>query len=343
MLRFQSTQSVSGIFIKILFIAMTLFMTQLNAAERARNLYVVAKSGNVFRVVDQKQVGQIKLNDKPPASIMSVSFDPVAKNLYVVDFPYLERGGMFVIDGKSLRQKKFLPGVQYITTNVTDDARQLELQYSDTLNSNHEDVLDRISLRLGKYWLEYPWIDCLDVSKQPERKKELLAEVKVINKKLYAYDPECYSRDGKTASQMFTQRSQPNVYVFRQIGISKRHAPFAATTIGVQQGECAMNADKAICWPWRLSKKSRAELIDIASGTIRKVPENEKEAPVGAATILSVGTDFLVLQVGNNSTDHRYYIANESTNWDLKAYDALNKINAEWFVGMYEIESDSRE
>ena len=321
---------------KLLFAAIALFVNQLNAAERAPHLYVVAKSGTVFRVIDQKQVGHIKLNDKPPASIMNVSFDPVANNLYVVDAPYLERGGVFVIDGKSLRQKKFLPGVQYVVTTAADSARQLEVQFSDIASTNNALLIDRISLKPGKIWIEYPWIDCLDVGKQPERKQELLAEAKMLSEQFYSHG--CYSRDGKTASQKFAQQSVSNLYTFRQLEVSKNDAPFVVATVSVQEGECAMNAHKAICWPWQLSKKSRAELIDLASGEIRKVPQNDKDAPIGPANIFSVGTDFLVLQVGNNSTDFKYYIASESTNWDLKAYDALNKIRGEWLVGMYEIE-----
>jgi hypothetical protein len=320
---------------KLLFAAIMLFVNQLYAAERAPHLYVVAKSGAVFHVLDQKQVGYIKPNDKPAASIMNVSFDPVANNLYVVDAPYLERGGMFVIDAKSFRQKKFLPRVQHVITSAADSARQLEVQYIDNANPNNPSVIDRTSLKLGKTWIEYPWVYCLDVSKQPERKQELLAEAKKLSRKLYSQG--CYSRNGKSASQQFIQQSS-SLYTFRQIGASKFNAPFAVATISVQGGECAMNAVKAICWPWQLSKKFRAELIDLASGEIRKVPQNDEDAPNGPANIFSVGTDFLVLQVGNNSKDFTYYIASESTNWDLKAYDALNKIKGEWLVGMYEIE-----
>jgi hypothetical protein len=312
------------------------FMSHPSAAERAPQLHVLTKSGTVFRVVDQKPIGNIKLNEKPPVSIMSVSFDPIANNLYVVDAPYLEHGGIFVIDAKSLRQKKFLARAQRVITSATDDAQQLEIQFGDIANANELLLIDRVSLKLGKIWMEYPWIDCLDVGNQPKRMQELLAERKILSKKLYAHG--CYSRDGETAGQMFTQQSVPNFYTLRQIQVNQRNTPFVVASVGVQNGECAMNAEKAICWPWRVSKKSRVELIDLRTGQIRKVPISEEDAPTGPADVFAVGKNSLVLQVGNNPTDFKYYIASDATDWDLKPYDQLNKIKGEWLMHLFEIE-----
>jgi len=314
-----------------------ILVSPLSIAEQGRRLFVVAKSGVVFNVASQKLVGQIKLNEKPPASIMRVSFDPVANNLYIVDQPFLEHGGIFVIDAKSLRQKKFLAGVQHVTTEASDEARQLEIMFSDIAKTNESLLVDRISLKLGKGWIEYPWIDCLNLSKHAKRRRELFAERSMIDKTFFAQG--CFSRDSKIASQIFIGIDQPSYYAFRQIGLNKASTPLTITSIGVQEGECAMNVEKAICWPWQLSKQSRAELIDLSTGQIRKIPTRVEDAPIGPAAVLATGKDFIVLQVGNNATDYKYYIASDSNQWDLKPYDDLNKVKGEWLVSMYEIEN----
>jgi len=299
----------------------------------------VAKSGTVFRVVDQKPVGHIKLNEMSPASIMSVSFDPIANNLYVVDSPYLDRGGMFVIDAKSFRQKKFLESANMIYLPTRDVEQQLGIGFKNPALNDRFQTIDRVTLRLGGVSKNVPQVNCLSLSPSSKRGRELQAE-QILNDKFH-YTYECFSQDGLYASQIFRTQNQSNSnghYGFRQISVDKPSSSLSKSNIRAQEGECAMNTEKVICWPWRLSKRSRAELIDLATAQIHKVPFKKEDAPNGPADIFSVGKDYLVLQVGNNSTDFKYYIASDSTGWDLKPYDDLNKIKGEWLMNMYEIE-----
>ena len=312
-----------------------MIVTNLCAAESKRGFYVLAKSGAVFHVESQKLVGRVQLNDRPPKAIMSVSFDPVTNHLYVLDQPDLERGGIFVIDAKSLRQKKRLPGATFVFTDTRDDAEQLYLEFPESYPRNQIALIDRHSMQWVKTPTEYLWQSCLKLSIDSTRAQELSKE-RVLDSKFY--DQRCYSRDGIIASQVFRTRETNGIYGFRQISVGKTSTALSITNIRALEGECAMNTEKVICWPWRLSKRSRAELIDLATAQIHKVPFKKEDAPNGPADIFSVGKDYLVLQVGNNSTDFKYYIASDSTGWDLKPYDDLNKIKGEWLMNMYEIE-----
>ena len=316
-----------------------ILVSPLSMAQQERRLFVLAKSGVVFNVASQKLVGQIKLNEKPPASIMHVSFDPVANNLYIVDQPFLEHGGIFILDAKSLRQKKFLSRAEVVYLSTFDSERTLGIQFTNVALNDRFNSIDRKTLELQKTTSFSAQFDCLLFPTQSKLLNALRVERTNYASKFYMH--ECFSRDGVLASQMFSALDDGSngFYAFRQVSTKKPIPPFILTNTRLQEGECTMNVEKAICWPWQLSKQFRAELIDLSTGQIRKIPRHVEDAPIGPANVLATGKDFIVLQVGNNATDHKYYIASDSNHWDLKPYDDLNKIKGEWLVGMYETEN----
>jgi len=315
-----------------------ILVSPLSSAQQGRRQFVVAKSGAVFNVANQKLVGHIKLNDKPPVSIMQVSFDPVANNLYIVDQPFLEHGGIFILDAKSLRQKKFLSRAEVVYLSTFDSERTLGIQFTNVALNDRFNSIDRKTLELQKTTSFSAQFDCLLFPTQSKLLNALRVERTNYASKFYMH--ECFSRDGVLASQMFSALDDGSngFYAFRQVSTKKPIPPFILTNTRLQEGECTMNVEKAICFPWQLSKQSRAELIDLSTGQIRKIPTRVEDAPIGSAAALANGKDFIVMQVGNNTWDFRYYIASDATNWDLRPYDELNKIKGEWLVGMYEIE-----